>query len=38
MILWLLRGVGGDELVEDHPERAGCYLVERLGESSRTSF
>ncbi len=28
LILWLLRGIGGDELVEDHPERAGCYVLE----------
>ena len=28
LILWLLRGVGGDGLVEDHPERAGCYVIE----------
>ena len=28
LILWLLRGVGGDELVEDHPEKAGCYVLE----------
>ena len=28
LILWLVRGVGGDELVEDHPRRAGCYVIE----------
>ena len=28
LILWLLRGVGGNELVEDHPERAVCYVIE----------
>ena len=28
LILWLIRGVGSDELVEDHPERAGCYVLE----------
>lgn len=27
LILWLIRGVGSDELVEDHPERAGCYVL-----------
>lgn len=28
LILWLLRRVGGDKLVEDHPQRAGCYVIE----------
>lgn len=28
LILWLLRGVAGEELVEDHPERVGCYVLE----------
>ncbi|MDX1531036.1 MAG: DUF3267 domain-containing protein [Rhodothermales bacterium] len=27
LILWLLRGVAPERLVEDHPERAGCYLL-----------
>lgn len=26
LILWLLRGVAPLRLVEDHPERAGCYV------------
>jgi hypothetical protein len=28
LILWLLRGVPADRLVEDHPTRAGCYVYE----------
>lgn len=28
MILWLLRFTSADTLVEDHPERAGCYVLE----------
>lgn len=28
LILWLMRGVRRDEFVEDHPERAGCYVLE----------
>jgi len=31
MVLWLLRGVPDDTLVEDHPDRVGCLLVEREG-------
>ena len=27
LILWLLRDVPGDALVEDHPVRAGCYVL-----------
>lgn len=27
LILWLIRAVGSDKLVEDHPERAGCYVI-----------
>ena len=29
LILWLLRNVRPGTLVEDHPERAGCYVLER---------
>lgn len=29
LILWLLRGVPPDALVEDHPSRAGCLVVDR---------
>ena len=29
IVLWLLRGVPGDVLVEDHPSRAGCYVFDR---------
>ena len=27
VILWLLRGVPANALVEDHPTRAGCYVI-----------
>jgi hypothetical protein len=29
LVLWLLRGVDGDALTEDHPSRAGCYVYPR---------
>lgn len=29
LILWLIRNVRPGTLVEDHPERAGCYVIER---------
>lgn len=28
LILWLIRGVRPGTLVEDHPERAGCYVID----------
>jgi hypothetical protein len=28
IVLWVLRGVPGDVLVEDHPTRAGCYVYD----------
>ncbi len=28
VILWLLRGVPANALVEDHPTRAGCYVIQ----------
>jgi len=28
LILWTLRNVKGGTMVEDHPSRAGCYVVE----------
>lgn len=28
VILWVLRGVAPGSLVEDHPTRAGCYVIE----------
>lgn len=31
-ILWLIRGVDGDALVEDHPHNAGCLVLERAQE------
>ena len=29
LILWLTRSVRAGELVEDHPTRAGCYVIEK---------
>jgi hypothetical protein len=26
LILWMLRGVKADVMVEDHPSRVGCYV------------
>jgi hypothetical protein len=40
LILWLLRGVHAGALVEDHPERAGCYVLssyDTAGERSKAS-
>jgi hypothetical protein len=28
IVLWLLRNVEGGKLVEDHPSRCGCYVIE----------
>lgn len=28
LILWLIRNVGSDKLVEDHPTQAGCYVLD----------
>lgn len=28
LILWLIRKVPGGRMVEDHPTRAGCYVIE----------
>jgi hypothetical protein len=28
LILWVLRGVKADAMVEDHPSRVGCYVYE----------
>jgi uncharacterized membrane protein len=30
-VLWLLRNVKPGTLVEDHPDRAGCVLLEKVG-------
>ena len=27
LILWIIKKVKSDELVKDHPERCGCYIV-----------
>ncbi len=29
LILWLIREVPGGRMVEDHPTRAGCYVIEK---------
>lgn len=34
LILWLLRDVHAGALVEDHPERAGCYVLSSHGAPS----
>lgn len=28
LILWLIRNVSNDKLVEDHPTQAGCYILD----------
>lgn len=28
LVLWLLRGVPADAMVEDHPVRAGCWVID----------
>jgi hypothetical protein len=33
LILWLLRSVSAEALVEDHPTRAGCYVIESGGQT-----
>ena len=33
-ILWLLRNVSKDKLVEDHPAQAGCYILEEIVAST----
>ena len=35
LILWLLRDVRGTELVEDHPSRAGSYVLRRNEDERR---
>ncbi|MDP8202073.1 MAG: metalloprotease family protein [Candidatus Tenebribacter burtonii] len=27
LILWIIRKVKSDEIVKDHPERCGCYII-----------
>ncbi len=29
LVLWIIRNVRADQMVEDHPTRAGCYVFER---------
>jgi Putative zincin peptidase len=38
VVLWLLRGVPADRLVEDHPTRAGCHVLESELTSSAASL
>lgn len=33
VIVWVLRGVPGDALVDDHPSRAGCLVLDPDGEA-----
>jgi hypothetical protein len=30
LVLWLLRNVKSDSLVEDHPTQAGCYIIDSI--------
>ena len=30
LILWLIRNVSSDKLVEDHPTHAGCYILDSM--------
>lgn len=34
MIIWLIRKVDSDALIEDHPTRAGCFVYEKDPNSS----
>jgi hypothetical protein len=38
LILWLIRNVDGNALIEDHPVRAGCYVIENTSIDSNESF
>ncbi|BAY87141.1 hypothetical protein NIES267_66590 [Calothrix parasitica NIES-267] len=29
LVMWLLRNVEADSLVEDHPKRVGCYVIDK---------
>ena len=29
LILWLIRGIKPNTLVEDHPTKAGCYVIKQ---------
>lgn len=30
LILWLIRNVSSNQLVEDHPSQAGCYILDEV--------
>jgi hypothetical protein len=36
LILWLIRKVHAGEFVQDHPTRAGCYVIEATASESET--
>ena len=36
LILWLIRKVKAGEFVQDHPTRAGCYVIEATASMSET--
>jgi len=33
LVLWMIKDVEEDQLIEDHPSRAGCYVVTGIGDS-----
>ena len=37
LILWLIRKVHAGEFVQDHPTRAGCYVIEASASASKTT-
>jgi hypothetical protein len=38
LILWLLRDVASDAMVEDHPTRAGCYVLTGTSDEVRAEL
>jgi hypothetical protein len=34
LILWLIRNVKKHEMVQDHPDKVGCYVIEHKLEHS----
>ncbi|GAB4461367.1 MAG: DUF3267 domain-containing protein [Anaerolineales bacterium] len=38
LILWLIRKVSSDKLVEDHPTNAGCYIIESGNETASAIY
>ncbi|MEO8224844.1 MAG: hypothetical protein ABI661_08555, partial [Gammaproteobacteria bacterium] len=37
VVLWLIRHVSADRLVQDHPSRAGCLVLAQTGETPATA-